>query len=202
MSRRHPQNGPTSSKKPPLTKSQIERSRIEAEKRAKIKATLDPKYETVTPWDDHIKVVKTLAQVCGGYIPASTPINEKLLVRRRKQSPQCSTITLNAPYRSTFSQAGHVAPLSTLDMDKVHKYYERRCLFSKRLNDCFVQHHKKPLFIEPKFIDLALGLVDPVGNNVAVKDNIAEKIRKAPDSASRVFNLRSAYIMSGLKRER
>jgi hypothetical protein len=80
MSKKHPQNGPTSSKKPPLTKSQIERSRIEAEKRAKLKATLDPQYETVTRWDDHIKVVKNLAQVRSGYIPASTPVNEKLLV--------------------------------------------------------------------------------------------------------------------------
>ena len=189
MSKKHPQNGPTSSKKPPLTKSQIERSHIEAEKRAKIKASLDPKYETLTPWDNRINVVKKLAQVRSGYIPASTPINEKLLMRRRKQTPQCITITSGAPDSSTFSQAGDVVPLSKLDIDKVHKYYEQRCLFSKRLNDCFDQHHKKPLFVETKFIELALGLADPVGNNVAVNDKIAEKIRKAPDSASRVFQL-------------
>jgi hypothetical protein len=187
MSKKHPQNGPTSSKNPPLTKSQIERSHIEAEKRAKIKATLDPKYETVTPWDNHIKVVKKISQVRSGYIPASTPINEKLLVRRRKQTPQCITITLGDPDNSTLPQAGDVAPLSKLDMDKVHKYYGQRCLFSKRLNDCFDQHHKNSLFVEKKFIDLALGLIDPAGNNVAVKDKVAEKIRKASDSASLVF---------------
>jgi|SRR5271168_3083761 len=112
MSRR-PQNGPSFTKRR-LTRSQIERSRIEAENEAKRKAGLDPKYKNVTAWDNHSDTVRRLSQIHSGYIPSSTPIDKRLLVRR-KETRAPETIVVVSPDRPASSDEGNTGPLSKPD---------------------------------------------------------------------------------------
>jgi hypothetical protein len=173
-----------------LTKSQIKRSRVEAEKAVERQARLDPQFAVVTPWDSNIEMVREISQIRSGYIPPSTPIDKKLLIRR-KRAVSSQTIVLrggNRPKPPSIEE-DDTGPLSKLDTDEVLRHYEKRSLFSQRLNVCFQQHNQKPQFIEKKFIELALGLADPVGNDAAVRCKLGEKITRVPDAASRLFRL-------------
>jgi hypothetical protein len=186
MSKQHPQNGPAFSKRRSLTKAQAEKNYIIAGEEAKRKARLDPKYKLVTKWDTHVDAIQKHVRAHSGYIPPSAPVDPKLLVRRTKtRSPE--TITLRGSRRRVQSEEDEASPSSRRDLDEIIAHYENRCAFSNRLNGLFDQHDKNPSFVEAKFLDLALGFVDPVGNDVAVRYKLGEKIRSAPDAARRIF---------------